>query len=248
MLSWLIKDASSTEAGRWRGGPPPSFARRLNQARIETARLQSTEEILRYAAYYRETYANRLVDAFRNVKATAGTPDRRRAETQVIRELLIVLANTVALQERWIGLYERRLTSQTTAEDDWYQACHGKAKASDPNARRACEPGYRWNQRGFCERITVRPKCPRLPGILSPSPGQKYEIVVRPYGGVGLVCLTAGEAAKRRQEPNITHFKNTGIPCLWCPRSRGFGLAKYGGRDMCVSCPRGRRYDNGCCR
>lgn len=92
---------------------------------------------------------------------------------------------------------------------------------------------------------SVNNRCQVYPETAPLIRGSKYYIVVRPYGP-GIKCLAPGEVAAERNKPNVTGFRNLGTQCTKCPAG-GFFSSKHLGVDNCVRCPRGKRYQDGCC-
>ena len=114
----------------------------------------------------------------------------------------------------------------------------------EKKAKCRCKTGYApvGNQ---CKPTKETSRCQVYPETAPLIRGSNYSIVVRPYGP-GTKCLAPGEVAAERNKPNVTGFRNLGTQCTKCPAG-GFFPSKHLGVDKCVRCPRGKRYQDGCC-
>lgn len=63
-----------------------------------------------------------------------------------------------------------------------------------------------------------------------------------PYG-CGERCATS--VNDFRPEDGYTKVRDTGKPCVICPK--GYAKKSYNGSDVCVQCPRGKGFRDGCC-
>lgn len=205
---------------------PFVLRRRIERASLRMSGLRSPKEIVNRARQVQRDHAHRLVSAY---EALNNAPEGGRyyADLAFNKAVLDVLAETIALQDRWVDLYTTGLGRASRNLDYWRSACRGRqtpiTQPDQPNT----------------------PACARPPAVVPLITGQKYYIAVRSYGP-GIKCLTPGQASKERNQPNVTSFKALNKQCTICPR--GYGVAPYQGVNACVQCPQGTRYQDGCCR
>lgn len=89
--------------------------------------------------------------------------------------------------------------------------------------------------------------CSITPMTAPADPGKYYQISATFWGSDGAAhCLTSAEAAAMNAKSDTTaSLIGDGGSCPKCPA--GFDLKQENGSAICVKCPEGKRYSNGCC-